>query len=80
MAAVIVWRVYDTAWAAFDVEDYVDYVTVQSESAVRQVTSSRWYDGDKHGENSLPGDLDGVSRTFSVKVFNRTHLLRVWKS
>ncbi|MGR8947802.1 MAG: SPFH domain-containing protein [Gammaproteobacteria bacterium] len=39
VAAVIVWRVYDTARAAFDVEDYVDYITIQSESAVRQVTS-----------------------------------------
>ena len=51
VAAVIVWRVYDTARAAFDVEDYIDYITVQSESAVRQVTSSRWYDGDEHGED-----------------------------
>ncbi|MEM7468441.1 MAG: SPFH domain-containing protein [Pseudomonadota bacterium] len=68
VAAVVVWRVYDTARAAFDVEDYIDYITVQSESAVRQVTSSRWYDGDEDGENSLRGDLDGVSRMLSESI------------
>lgn len=62
VAAVIVWRVYDTARATFDVEDYHDYVTMQSESAVRQVASSRWYDGDASGEESLRGDLDSVAR------------------
>lgn len=62
VAAVIVWRVYDTARATFDVEDYHDYVTMQSESAVRQVVSERWYNGDEAGQNSLRGDLDKVAR------------------
>ncbi len=62
VAAVIVWRVYDTARATFDVEDYIDYVTMQSESAVRQVVSERYYDGDEAGGNSLRGDLDTVAR------------------
>lgn len=61
VAAVIVWRVSDTARATFDVEDYVAYVTMQSESAVRHVVSTRWYDGDEHGRNSLRGDLDAVA-------------------
>lgn len=62
VAAVIVWRVFDTARATFDVEDYIDYVTMQSESAVRQVVSERYYDGDEQGENSLRSDLDTVAR------------------
>ena len=62
VAAVIVWRVYDTARATFDVENYYDYVTMQSESAVRQVVSERWYDGDEDGNNSLRSDLDAVAR------------------
>lgn len=62
VAAVIVWRVYDTARATFDVEDYRAYVTMQSESAVRQVASARWYDGDEHGEDSLRSDLEAVAR------------------
>ncbi len=62
VAAVIVWRVYDTARAVFDVEDYRAYVTMQSESAVRQVASARWYDGDEHGADSLRSDLEAVAR------------------
>lgn len=68
VAAVIVWRVMDTARAAFDVEDYVAYVTMQSESAVRQVVSSRWYDGDAHGHNSLRGDLDAVAQLLNESI------------
>ncbi|MBI4695200.1 MAG: SPFH domain-containing protein [Gammaproteobacteria bacterium] len=68
VAAVIVWRVADTARATFDVEDYVAYVTMQSESAVRKVVSSRWYDGDTAGENSLRGDLDAVARALAETI------------
>ena len=62
VAAVIVWRVYDTARATFDGESYHEYVAMQSESAVRQVASARWYDGDEAGQDSLRGDLDAVAR------------------
>jgi hypothetical protein len=68
VAAVIVWRVTDTARALFDVEDYVAYVTMQSESAVRQVASSRWYDGDEEGKNSLRGDLNAVARLLAETI------------
>ena len=61
VGAVVVWRVLDTARAAFDVEDYETYVAIQSESAVRVVASARWYDGDEHGHNSLRADLDAVA-------------------
>src|SRR6185295_277664 len=40
IAAVVVWRVRDTAQAIFDVEDYLHYVNVQSEAAIRQLASS----------------------------------------
>jgi regulator of protease activity HflC (stomatin/prohibitin superfamily) len=68
VAAVIVWRVSDTAHAAFDVEDYTAYVTMQSESAVRQVVSSRWYDGDENGRNSLRADLDAVAELLTGTI------------
>ena len=68
VAAVIVWRVADTARAAFDVEDYVAYVTMQSESAVRQVVSSRFYDGDDRGHNSLRGDMETVSKLLTETI------------
>jgi len=68
VAAVIVWRVSDTARATFDVEDYTDYVAMQSESAVRQVVSERWYDGDEHGAGSLRGDLESVARLLKESI------------
>lgn len=46
IAAVVVWRVEDTAKAAFDVDDYENYVKVQSEAAVRHLASSFAYDED----------------------------------
>jgi len=49
IAAVVVWRVEDSAQASFDVEDYEGYVRIQSESAVRHLASSYAYD---HGEDS----------------------------
>src|SRR5439155_25440016 len=48
IAAVVVWRVDDTAQALFDVVDYEKYLTIQSESAVRHLASSYAYD---HGED-----------------------------
>jgi regulator of protease activity HflC (stomatin/prohibitin superfamily) len=54
IAAVIVWRVADTARAMFDVDAYEQYVKVQSETAVRHLASSYPYDqGDDIGQNEL---------------------------
>jgi hypothetical protein len=61
VAAVIAWRVRDTARATFDVSDFDSFVAIQSESALRQVVSTRHYDGDEQGANSLRGDLEAVS-------------------
>ena len=47
IAAVVVWRVEDTAKAAFDVDDYEQYVKIQSEAAVRHLASSFAYDEDE---------------------------------
>lgn len=54
ISAVVVWRVEDTARAAFDVEDYNHYVRVQSEAAIRNTALSHPYDD---------GMLDGVMTT-----------------
>jgi len=50
IAAVIVWGVHETAMALFEVDDYLNYVTTQSEAAIRHLASSYPYDG---GENEL---------------------------
>ena len=47
IAAVVVWKVDDTAKAAFDVDDYETFVKVQSEAAVRHLASSFAYDEDE---------------------------------
>src|SRR5678815_69423 len=52
IAAVVVWKVRDTAQATFDVDDYERFVTVQSETAVRHLASSYPYDD---------YDSDGIS-------------------
>ena len=61
IAAVVVWRVQDTAQAMFDVEDFEDYVRVQSESAVRHLGSQYAYDHGEAHETTLRSGADEVS-------------------
>ena len=61
IGAVVVWRVRDTAQAAFDVEDHESYVEVQTESAVRHLASSRPYDAPHDDEVSLRGSNEAVN-------------------
>ncbi len=68
VGAVVVWRVADSARAVFDVQDYAAYIATQSESALRAVASSRWYDGDEQGRNSLRADLDAVSDALAETI------------
>jgi regulator of protease activity HflC (stomatin/prohibitin superfamily) len=61
IAAVIVWRVEDTAQAAFDVENYESYVQVQSEAAIRGIASEYAYDHAEDHEVTLRGGGDEVA-------------------
>lgn len=62
IAAVIAWRVQDTARAVFDVESTLNYLQIQSESAVRQVASSHAYDhAEGEQRKSLRTDLDAIA-------------------
>jgi regulator of protease activity HflC (stomatin/prohibitin superfamily) len=61
IAAVIVWRVQDTAQASFDVDNYDTYVHIQSESAVRHLASSYAYDHGEEHELTLRSSVDEVS-------------------
>ncbi len=51
IGAIVVWKVIDTAEATFEVNDYVQYVAVQSESAVRALASA--YPYDHHGDDAI---------------------------
>ena len=70
IAAVVVWQVVDTARASFDVDDYEDFVVVQSETAVRHLARS--YPYDDYGEDgsglSLAGDAEEISRTLATEL------------
>src|SRR5262249_35065832 len=61
IAVVVVWRIEDTAQAAFDVEDFEAYVRVQSESAVRHLASSYAYDHGEEHEITLRSGVDEVT-------------------
>ncbi|MBO0898790.1 SPFH domain-containing protein [Cellulomonas sp. zg-ZUI222] len=71
IAAIVVWQVADTAKATFAVEDYADFVRVQSESALRHVAMSHPYDHADDGENSLRGATDVVSAEIAAEVAAR---------
>jgi len=60
IAAVVVWRVVDTAKAVFDVENFEQFVTVQSETAVRHLANEYPYDDYSEGAPSLRGNVDEV--------------------
>jgi regulator of protease activity HflC (stomatin/prohibitin superfamily) len=61
IAAVVVWRVADTARATFDVEHYPQFIEVQSETALRHIATTYPYDvGSKPDEPTLRGSADIV--------------------
>jgi regulator of protease activity HflC (stomatin/prohibitin superfamily) len=60
IAAVVVWRVQDTAKACFDVENYSEYVRIQSESAVRHLANSYAYDHGEANETTLRSGVEEV--------------------
>jgi regulator of protease activity HflC (stomatin/prohibitin superfamily) len=71
IAAVVVWRVEDTAQAAFDVEDYDSYVQVQSEAAIRSIASLYAYDHGEHDETTLRGGGEEVAAALKRELAAR---------
>jgi regulator of protease activity HflC (stomatin/prohibitin superfamily) len=71
IAAVVVWRVVDTAKATFDVEDYEQFVVVQSETAVRHLASKYPYDDYDEAGVSLRGRADEVLRSLHAELQDR---------
>jgi regulator of protease activity HflC (stomatin/prohibitin superfamily) len=71
IAAVVVWRVGDTAQAVFDVDNYENYVTTQSESAIRHLASKYPYDAGPEEEVTLRSNVDEVSHDLLVELEQR---------
>ena len=71
IAAVVVWQVVDTAEALFKVNDYVDFVHIQSESALRQMAQSYAYDAHQPGGVSLRSHGTEVSDHLQREIQER---------
>jgi regulator of protease activity HflC (stomatin/prohibitin superfamily) len=71
IAAVVVWRVEDSARATFNVADYTTYVRVQSESAVRHLANSYAYDHGEEHEITLRSGVDEVSAALKAELQTR---------
>jgi regulator of protease activity HflC (stomatin/prohibitin superfamily) len=70
ISAVVVWRVVETAEALLEVDDYEDYVAIQSESALRNLASRHPYDSEDH-EMSLRGNTDAVCDQLRADIQER---------
>lgn len=71
IAAVVVWRVTDTARALFDVDQYQTFIDIQIETAVREIASHFSYDHSESEEPTLRGDADQVSALLRDKLQER---------
>lgn len=71
IAAVVVWRVVETAEAMFQVDDYEDFMKVQSEAAVRNLATSYPYDAHGDDEIALRGSPTEVSTQLRTEIQDR---------
>jgi hypothetical protein len=71
IAAVVAWRVVDSASAVFDVDDFEQFVAIQSETAVRHLATMYPYDSYEEGGLSLSGNVDEVSHTLQEELRDR---------
>jgi len=71
IAAVVVWQVTDTAEALFEVDNYEDYVRVQSESAVRGLANQYPYDAHEEGQMSLSTNTKDVAEKLKGEIQDR---------
>src|SRR3954465_7585763 len=71
IAAVVVWRVVDTAEAVFEVDDYNNYVKVQSEAALRNLATSYTYDSHDEAQMSLRGHTTAVAEHLKTEIQDR---------
>ncbi|RFA09065.1 band 7 protein [Subtercola boreus] len=77
IAAIVVWQVADTSKATYAVDNYVDFVSVQAESALRHIATTHPYDGSESGGTSLRGSTDQVADELAHEVAVRVSLAGV---
>jgi len=71
IAAVVVWQVQDTAQAIYAVDDFTQFVAIQTETAVRHIASSYAYDTRGSGELSLRDNAEEITQRLSAEIAAR---------
>lgn len=71
IAAVVVFKVVDTAKAVFDVDDYEEFVEIQSETAIRHVATKYPYDTFEHEEISLRANGEEIAQELTKNLQER---------
>ncbi len=71
IATVVVWKVVDTAEAAFQVDNYENFVHVQSEAALRNLATGYPYDAHREGETALSSHTAEISAQLKVEIQER---------
>ena len=68
IATIVVWRVVDTAEAVFEVDDYEEFVTIQSESALRNLATTYPYEETAESTQSLRGDPAAIAEALRGEI------------
>ena len=71
IAAVVVWQVQDTAQALYAVDDFLQFVAIQTETAVRHIASSYPYTSRNEGELSLRDNAEEITSRLSAEIAAR---------
>jgi regulator of protease activity HflC (stomatin/prohibitin superfamily) len=71
IAAVVVWRVKDSAEAFFEVDSFESFVTIQSESALRNLANQYPYEGSEEGGLSLRADPQEIAEKMKIEIQER---------
>ncbi|WP_436495261.1 SPFH domain-containing protein [Actinokineospora sp. HUAS TT18] len=71
IAAVVVWQVKDTARAVFEVDDFIAFVAIQTETAVRHIANTYPYDAHGDGQMSLRDNAEEITHRLSAEIAAR---------
>ncbi|MFI9647146.1 SPFH domain-containing protein [Streptomyces sp. NPDC052040] len=71
LAAVVVWKVQDTAQATFEVDDFLEFVATQTEAAVRHIAIEYPYDAHEEGGLSLRGNAEEITEKLAAELHAR---------
>ncbi|GAA4667353.1 SPFH domain-containing protein [Streptomyces buecherae] len=71
LAAVVVWKVEDTAQAVFEVDDFLEFVSTQTEAAVRHIAIEYPYDAHEEGGLSLRGNAEEITEKLALELHAR---------